>query len=41
MDIKDLIDAGRGYSNQKKRLIMFEYVLLKDVNDSESDAKEC
>jgi 23S rRNA (adenine2503-C2)-methyltransferase len=37
-NIKDLIQAGKEYSNQKKRLIMFEYVLLKGLNDSESDA---
>ena len=37
-NIKDLIQAGKEYSNQKKRIIMFEYVLLKGLNDSESDA---
>ncbi len=38
--IEDLIHAGREYSNQKKRQVMFEYVLLKGVNDSEEDALE-
>ncbi|RMZ49593.1 23S rRNA (adenine(2503)-C(2))-methyltransferase RlmN [Candidatus Marinimicrobia bacterium PRS2] len=38
--IVDLVNAGKKYSNQKKRLIMFEYVLLKGINDSEEDALE-
>ena len=38
--IVDLVNAGKEYSNQKKRLIMFEYVLLKGINDSEDDALE-
>ena len=38
--IQDIINAGKMYSNQKKRLVMFEYVLLKGINDSESDAKQ-
>ena len=38
--IADLINAGRQYSKQKKRLVMFEYVLLKGVNDSKEDARE-
>ena len=38
--IVDLVNAGKEYSNQKKRLIMFEYVLLKGINDSEEDAFE-
>ena len=36
--INELIKAGKEYSNQKKRLVMFEYVLLKGINDSENDA---
>jgi 23S rRNA (adenine2503-C2)-methyltransferase len=36
--IADLIETGKEYSNQKKRLVMFEYVLLKGINDSEDDA---
>jgi len=38
--INELIKSGKKYSNQKKRLIMFEYVLLKGINDSEKDALE-
>ena len=38
--INDLIKSGKEYSNQKKRLIMFEYVLLKGINDLEEDALE-
>ena len=37
-NINDIIKAGKEYSNQKKRLVMFEYVLLKGINDSEEDA---
>jgi len=36
--IAELIQAGKEYSNQKKRLVMFEYVLLKGINDTENDA---
>ena len=36
--IAELIKVGKEYSNQKKRLVMFEYVLLKGINDSENDA---
>ncbi|HIG51566.1 MAG TPA: 23S rRNA (adenine(2503)-C(2))-methyltransferase RlmN [Candidatus Marinimicrobia bacterium] len=36
--LKDLVKSGMEYSNQKKRLIMFEYVLLKGINYSEYDA---
>ncbi len=39
-NINNLIQTGRKYSNQKKRLVMFEYVLLKGINDSENDALE-
>lgn len=38
--IKELIQAGREYSNQKRRIIMFEYVLLAGINDSKEDALE-
>ena len=37
--IAELVKAGKEYSNQKKRLVMFEYVLLKGINDSENDAR--
>ena len=36
--IAELIKAGKEYSNQKKRQVMFEYVLLKGINDSENPA---
>ncbi len=36
--IEDLIGEGKNYSNLKKRQVMFEYVLLKGINDSEDDA---
>jgi 23S rRNA (adenine2503-C2)-methyltransferase len=38
--IADLVQAGREYSNQKKQQVMFEYVLLEGINDSEKDARE-
>lgn len=37
-NIKEIIEVGKKYSNQKKRIVMFEYVLLKDINDTELDA---
>lgn len=36
--LKELIKACRRFPLQPKRRITFEYVMLKDVNDSESDA---
>ena len=39
-DIADIIKLGKMYSNIKNRQIMFEYVLLKGINDSEKDAYE-
>ena len=36
--LSDLIGVGKEYSNLKKRQVMFEYVLLKGINDSEEDA---
>ncbi len=38
--IQEIVKSGEEYSKQKKRLIMFEYVLLKGINDSEEDAHE-
>lgn len=39
--IKELLDACREYvSIVSDRRIMFEYVMLKDVNDTEADARE-
>jgi 23S rRNA (adenine2503-C2)-methyltransferase len=38
--LKDLIDACRAYPGlSNARRITFEYVMLKDVNDSLEDAK--
>ena len=39
-DIKKLLSAIKEYSFNKHRIIMFEYVLLKDFNDSDRDALE-
>ena len=36
--LDSLISAGREYSNLKKRQVMFEYVLMKGINDSTDDA---
>ena len=36
--IKDLIRASQMYSNRKRKNIMFEYVLLENINDSKEDA---
>lgn len=38
--IKELLDACRYYINKTNRRITFEYALVKDVNDSNADAKE-
>lgn len=38
--IKEIIDALRVYLNKTNRRITFEYILLKDVNDSEDCALE-
>lgn len=37
--IADIIKAGMAFSNLKRRQIMFEYVLLKGINDSAVDAR--
>ena len=36
--IEKLISAGKEYSNLKKRQVMFEYVIIKGINDSTDDA---
>jgi 23S rRNA (adenine2503-C2)-methyltransferase len=36
--IKELIKAGKTYSELPRRRVMFEYVLLKNINDSIEDA---
>jgi 23S rRNA (adenine2503-C2)-methyltransferase len=38
--IKDLLDSLRGYFEATKRDISFEYILIKDFNDSTKDAIE-
>lgn len=37
--LKDLMEACRAYPLRHWESLMFEYVLLKDVNDSEADAR--
>ncbi len=36
--IADIVKAGKDYSKMKNREVMFEYVLLKGINDSEDNA---
>jgi 23S rRNA (adenine2503-C2)-methyltransferase len=38
--IKEVIDACIQYPLQKRKRIMFEYILLKDINDSDEDARK-
>ena len=38
--LKELMEAIRTYPLQKKSMITFEYILIKDFNDSIEDAKE-
>jgi 23S rRNA (adenine2503-C2)-methyltransferase len=38
--LKDLIRACRDFPLQKRKRIMFEYILLKDINDSTDHAKK-
>ncbi len=38
--LDDLLEACRTYPMAKRKRIMFEYILLKDVNDSDEDARE-
>ncbi len=38
--LKDLISAIKIYLEKTNRRVTFEYILLKDVNDSEADARE-
>ncbi len=37
--IEELLEACRKFPLQKRKRIMFEYVLLKDINDSDEDAE--
>ena len=38
--IKDIIDAVKEYLKVNNRKVTFEYIMLKDVNDKEENAKE-
>ncbi len=38
--LKELLEACRTYPMAKRKRIMFEYILLKDINDSDEDARE-
>lgn len=38
--IESIIDFARNYRPDRRTRITFEYVLIKDVNDSETDAKD-
>ena len=38
--LKELLEAVKYFKEKSKRRVTFEYVLLKDVNDSEKDALE-
>lgn len=38
--LEELLEACRTYPMAKRKRIMFEYILLKDINDSDEDAKE-
>ncbi|MBP3892204.1 MAG: 23S rRNA (adenine(2503)-C(2))-methyltransferase RlmN [Solobacterium sp.] len=38
--LEELIEALRAYSKENNRKITFEYILLKDVNDTDACAKE-
>jgi len=37
--VADLLEACRNFPMPKRKRIMFEYILIKDLNDSESDAE--
>jgi len=38
-NIKELIEAAKVYSKETGARVTFEYILLKDINDSDQDAK--
>lgn len=38
-DIQELLDCLREYPLEKRQMITFEYVLIKDLNDSPADAR--
>ncbi len=37
--VADLLEACRNFPMPKRKRIMFEYILIKDLNDSEADAQ--
>ncbi len=37
--VAELLEACRNFPMPKRKRIMFEYILIKDINDSEADAK--
>jgi len=39
-NIQQIIEEGKRFSLMKRRLVMFEYVLMKDINDSTENAYE-
>ncbi|MCU0857977.1 MAG: 23S rRNA (adenine(2503)-C(2))-methyltransferase RlmN [Pontiellaceae bacterium] len=38
--LDDLLEACRAYTEKTNRIITFEYTLIKDINDSETQARE-
>jgi len=38
--VEALLEACRTYPMPNRRMIMFEYILIKDLNDSDADARE-
>lgn len=38
--LEELLEACRTYPMAKRKRIMFEYILLKDINDSDDDARD-
>ncbi len=38
--IGKILEAARHYIEQTKRRVMFEYIMIKDVNDSDNDAQK-
>ncbi len=39
--LDELMEVSNEYAKKTKRKVFFEYVMLKNVNDSEKEAKEC
>jgi 23S rRNA (adenine2503-C2)-methyltransferase len=38
--VEALLEACRTYPLPRRRMIMFEYILIKDLNDSDEDARQ-